>query len=187
MFSFKKIRLCNYILLTYVNNSTCLYCFKPCPNLIQTVFWLVLDTHTILVSANKNQHNSLRCATLLTPLFPQMKWRIQNQRSGIGMRPCRSPKCWRERISICTIFSKMIKFKAYFYLGRILHKSSSLVFQPDFISKVQWSSRERYNMKCRGKWDNTWNIPRSITFSPLHFMFYRGKSITFGTVYRWTN
>ena len=23
----------------------------------------------------------------------------------------------------------------------------------------------------------------SITFSPLHFMFYRGKSITFGTVY----
>ena len=29
----------------------------------------------------------------------------------------------------------------------------------------------------------TWNIPRSITFSPLHFMLCRGKSITFGTVY----
>ena len=37
-------------------------------------------------------------------------------------------------------------------------------------------------MKWRGKRDTTWNIPRSITFSPLHFMSYRGKSITFGTV-----
>ena len=40
----------------------------------------------------------------------------------------------------------------------------------------------RYNMKCRGNPDTTWNIPRSIRFSPLHFMLYRGKSITFGTV-----
>ena len=40
----------------------------------------------------------------------------------------------------------------------------------------------RYNMKCRGKHDSTLNIPRSITFSPLHFMLYRGKSISFGTV-----
>ena len=31
-------------------------------------------------------------------------------------------------------------------------------------------------MKCRGNHDTTWNIPRSITFSPLHFMLYRGKS-----------
>ena len=37
-------------------------------------------------------------------------------------------------------------------------------------------------MKCSGKPDTTWTIPRSITFSPLHFMLYRGKSITFGTV-----
>ena len=42
----------------------------------------------------------------------------------------------------------------------------------------------RYNMKCRGKPDTTWNIPRSFTFSPLHFMLYRGKSITFGTVWK---
>ena len=28
----------------------------------------------------------------------------------------------------------------------------------------------------RGKPDTTENIPRSITFTPLHFMFYRGKS-----------
>ena len=40
-----------------------------------------------------------------------------------------------------------------------------------------------YNMKCRGKHDTTWNIPRNITFSPVHFMLYRGKWITFGTVY----
>ena len=35
----------------------------------------------------------------------------------------------------------------------------------------------RYNMKCRGKPDTTWTIPRSITFSLLHFMLYRKKSI----------
>ena len=40
----------------------------------------------------------------------------------------------------------------------------------------------RYNMKCRRKPDTTWNIPRSITFTTQHFMLYRGKSITFGTV-----
>ena len=37
-------------------------------------------------------------------------------------------------------------------------------------------------MKCRGKRDTTWNIQRSIAFSPLHFMLYRRKSITFWTV-----
>ena len=29
----------------------------------------------------------------------------------------------------------------------------------------------------------TLNIPRSIMFGPLHFMLYRGKSISFGAVY----
>ena len=38
-------------------------------------------------------------------------------------------------------------------------------------------------MKGRGKRDTTCNIRRSISFSPLHFILYRGKSITFGTVY----
>ena len=42
----------------------------------------------------------------------------------------------------------------------------------------------QYNMKWRGKPDTTWNILRSITFSLLHFMFNRGKSISFGTVYK---
>ena len=37
-------------------------------------------------------------------------------------------------------------------------------------------------MKRRGKRDTTWDIPRSISFSRLHFMLYSGKSITFGTV-----
>ena len=41
----------------------------------------------------------------------------------------------------------------------------------------------RYNMKSSGKQDTTSNIPRSITFSPLHFMLHRGKSITLGTVH----
>ena len=36
-------------------------------------------------------------------------------------------------------------------------------------------------MKCRGKRDTIWNIPRSISFSPQHFMLYCG--ITFGRVY----
>ena len=30
-----------------------------------------------------------------------------------------------------------------------------------------------------GNHDTTWNIPRYITFSPIHFMLYRGKSIAF--------
>ena len=40
----------------------------------------------------------------------------------------------------------------------------------------------RWNMKCRGKLDTIWTIPRSITLSPLHFMLYRRKWISFGTV-----
>ena len=38
-------------------------------------------------------------------------------------------------------------------------------------------------MKCRGKRDTAWNSLRSNSFSPLHFMLYLGKPITFGTVY----
>ena len=34
-------------------------------------------------------------------------------------------------------------------------------------------------MKCRGKRDTAGNIPRGITFSPLQFTIYRGKSIFF--------
>ena len=34
-------------------------------------------------------------------------------------------------------------------------------------------------MKCLGKPDTAGTIPRSITFSPLNFMLYRGKSINF--------
>ena len=41
----------------------------------------------------------------------------------------------------------------------------------------------RYNMKCWGNPNTAWTIPRSVTFSPLHFMLYRRKLITFGTVY----
>ena len=41
----------------------------------------------------------------------------------------------------------------------------------------------RYNMKCSGKHDTIWNIPHSITFFPLHFMLFRGKSISFGAMY----
>ena len=41
----------------------------------------------------------------------------------------------------------------------------------------------RYNMKCRGKPYTAWNLPHSITFSPLNFMLYRRKSISFGTGY----
>ena len=37
-------------------------------------------------------------------------------------------------------------------------------------------------MKCSGKHDTTQNIPSSITFFTLHFMLYRGKSISFEIV-----
>ena len=41
------------------------------------------------------------------------------------------------------------------------------------------------NMKCRGKQYTSWHIPHRISFSPLHFITYCRKSITFGkkTVY----
>ena len=61
---------------------------------------------------------------------------------------------------------------------------NSLPLQLFCITLLEKQSKfPRYNMKCRGKPVPTWNIPRSITFSPLHFMLYRGKSIIFGTVY----
>ena len=47
------------------------------------------------------------------------------------------------------------------------------------------SEYPRYNIKCLGKRDTKWTFPRCITFSPLHFMLYRGKSITCGTVWGW--
>ena len=50
------------------------------------------------------------------------------------------------------------------------------------VLKVLLSQFPRYKMKCRRKRDTIWNIPRNITFSPLHFMLYRGQLITFGTV-----
>ena len=53
------------------------------------------------------------------------------------------------------------------------------IHQPALLEKQ--SKFPRYNMKCREKHDTTWKFPRSITFSLLHFMLYRGKSITFGT------
>ena len=45
------------------------------------------------------------------------------------------------------------------------------------------STFPRYNMKCCGKHDTTWNFSRSIRFSPLHFMLYRAKLFSCGTVY----
>ena len=61
----------------------------------------------------------------------------------------------------------------FFFILASSKRTALLEKQPKF---------PRYNMKCRGKPDTTWNIPRSITFSPLHFMLYHGKSITFVTV-----
>ena len=58
--------------------------------------------------------------------------------------------------------------------------SSLTLFVSALLEKQ--SKFPRYNMKCRGKRDTTWNIPRNITFSPLHFMLYRGQLITFGSV-----
>ena len=64
-----------------------------------------------------------------------------------------------------------------------LDNNNYLVHSYTTLSEKQ-SEFPRYNMKSRGKRDTmyTLNIPRSITLSPLHFMLYRGKSITFGTV-----
>ena len=62
-------------------------------------------------------------------------------------------------------------------------KLNSFLFLKCHALSEKQSKFPQYNMKCRGKPDTTWNIPRSITFSPVHFMLYRGKSITVGTVH----
>ena len=50
------------------------------------------------------------------------------------------------------------------------------------VQKIFKISKLYCTTKCREKRETTINIPRSISFSPLHFVFYLGKSITFGTV-----
>ena len=51
------------------------------------------------------------------------------------------------------------------------------------VQKIFKISKLYCTTKCREKRETTINIPRSISFSPLHFVFYLGKSITFGTVH----
>ena len=69
---------------------------------------------------------------------------------------------------------------------RILTSSLALYLTTVFLKgachKIFHNFQLWYILKCSGKHYTTWNIPRSITFSPLHFMVYRGKSIAFGTV-----
>ena len=60
---------------------------------------------------------------------------------------------------------------------------SANCFIPVYIVQKVIQISELYNTNCRGKRDTARNIPRSISFSPLHFVLYLGKSITFGTVY----
>ena len=64
------------------------------------------------------------------------------------------------------------------FLGKnVIRKTKNLLSLSKKLSKFS-----RYNTKRRGKRDTTRNIPRSISFSMLHFMIYIVKLITFGTV-----
>ena len=63
------------------------------------------------------------------------------------------------------------------------HRSEIGLWEYSCTLLEKQSKQPRFNMKCRGKPDTTWNIPRSITFSPLQFMSYREKSISVGTVH----
>ena len=64
----------------------------------------------------------------------------------------------------------MISFILHYCINYHLHCPIS---NPNFRDITQ-NVEERYTIQ---------NIPRSISFSPLHFVLYLGKSITFGTVY----
>ena len=94
----------------------------------------------------------------LTSARPARSLRNSDQSSEVSVwRDRDSPSSSNKTICWCTLLEKQSKFP-------------------------------RYNIKCRVKPDTstTWNIPRSITFFPLHFMLYRGKSLSFGTVYTYS-
>ena len=52
----------------------------------------------------------------------------------------------------------------------VLHHRTHIISLFGYTLLEKQSKFPRYNMKCRGKHDTIWNIPRSITFSMLHFM-----------------
>ena len=86
-------------------------------------------------------------------------------------------------------YPSFVLMRSIFKYGLNLIKILSSVNYPQFHrhSEVKntlykkYSKCLQYTMKCRGKRDT--NIPSIITFSSLHFMIYRGKSITFVIVY----
>ena len=58
--------------------------------------------------------------------------------------------------------------------GPLEHQRWSAL-QPSSMTYTVQKVIQICNMKCRGKRDTTGNIPRSIMFSLLHFMLFRGK------------
>ena len=88
----------------------------------------------------------------------------------------------------CSFLFKSFSFSGDVIIaGKISNKSALEQHcnnaQYTYTLSEKLSKFPQYNMKCSGKHDTTWNIPRCITFSPLHFMLYCGKSISVGTVY----
>ena len=65
----------------------------------------------------------------------------------------------------------MWKTKKFILKISLKKKRKPTVFPVHCPNSVKSKSKfPRYNMKWKGKPDTTWNIPRSITFSPLHFI-----------------
>ena len=86
----------------------------------------------------------------------------------------------RDKASLIYISSKYktLKYYAHYYKC----KTHVAIIYCTLLERQSRFPRYTGNMNCRGKPDTTWTISRSITFSPLFFMLYRGKSITFVTV-----
>ena len=81
--------------------------------------------------------------------------------------------CWeQDRKTNCCCLNHIRFFFSYLFISNMkeIHFGEKLSLL-DTLSKMQ-SKFPGYNMKYRGKRETTWNIPRSISFSPPHFMLY---------------
>ena len=67
----------------------------------------------------------------------------------------------------------------FFYHSRPRH-SDPFPLNPQDILSENYSKFPRNNMKYSGKHNATWNIPRCITFSPLHSCYIAENRFPFG-------
>ena len=161
----------------------------------QLSVFLFKQTSTLQVLNPKKYFLSCKSCSLLKKTCSEQgrKWKlvlniktaseILNSTRSFDLKTGYEPYRWFSTVKL--IF---LTCNAGCFSQQILSEPSQLVqlFRNNWTTLLEEQSKfPRYNIKSRGKRDTTWNSPRSITFSQLHFMLYRGNSINFGTVKLW--